>query len=56
MCDPEGHGRPSFRAIFTNWNEYDAPTHLKLGLTLRNAWLRVSYRRNCCGNHGQPGC
>ncbi len=55
MCDPSP-GRPSFRAIFTNWNEYDAPVAVKLGLTFRNAWLRLRHGQTCCGNDGQPGC
>ncbi|MEX2228202.1 MAG: hypothetical protein WEB13_01055 [Dehalococcoidia bacterium] len=55
MCANEG-GRPSFRAIFSNWNDYDASFAAKLRLALRNSWLRVRLRQNCCGNDGQPGC
>lgn len=55
MCANDG-GRPSFRAIFSNWNEYDASFATKLRLALRNYWLRVRLRQNCCGNHGEPGC
>jgi len=58
MCDPNGggHSRPSFGAIFSNWNEYDAPTHVKFRLALKNSWRRFRYASNCCGNDGEPGC
>lgn len=56
MCDPEHTSRPSLRAIFSNWNEYDAPFTTKVGLALRNYWIRVRYARACCGNNGEPGC
>ncbi len=56
MCDPEGTGRPSLRAIFSNWREYDAPFATKVRLALRNYWIRVSHAQACCGNHGEPGC
>jgi hypothetical protein len=51
-----GPGRPSWGTLITNWNEYGAPVHVKLGLALKNAARRVVLRSNCCGNHGQPGC
>ncbi len=56
MCDPAGHGGPSFRSIFSNWNEYDAPFATKVRLALKNSWIRFSHRQTCCGNNGEPGC
>ncbi|MFA7250250.1 MAG: hypothetical protein WC273_11550 [Dehalococcoidia bacterium] len=56
MCDSEGDRRPSIRAIFSNWNEYDAPFSTRLRLAFRNYWIRLRYARACCGNHGEPGC
>lgn len=56
MCDPDQANRPSFRSIFSNWNEYDASFATKVRLALKNSWIRVSQRQTCCGNHGEPGC
>jgi hypothetical protein len=50
------HGRPSFGALVTNWREYDAPFLTKLRLAARNTWITLRTRRDCCGNHGEPGC
>ena len=32
------------------------PVRRKIGLFLKNNWLKVYRRRNCCGNLGEPGC
>jgi hypothetical protein len=56
MSDSPRRSRPSVGAIFTNWNEYDAPAHVKFRLALKNSWRRFRYASNCCGNHGEPGC
>ena len=56
MCDPEPGSRFSFRAIFTNWREYDAPFATKLRLALRNYWIRARHGQICCGHAGEPGC
>jgi hypothetical protein len=40
----------------TNWREYDAPFTTKLALGVRNRLKATFSRRQCCGNHGQPGC
>jgi len=45
-----------FPAFFTNWRTYDAPFHVKLGLAVRNNWIKARTGSSCCGNHGQPGC
>lgn len=42
--------------FFTNWREYDAPFTTKLALGARNRVKATFSRRQCCGNHGQPGC
>ena len=49
-------GRPNFRALVSNWREYDAPVVTKLRLALRNASVRVMRRSDCCGHEGEPGC
>ena len=57
MCDPgSSGGRPSMRAVFSNWREYDAPFPTKVRLALRNYWIRVRHGQSCCGNAGEPGC
>ena len=59
MCNGGEHEhrqRPSLRAFFSNWREYEAPAHTKLRLAMRNYWIRIRTGSNCCGNHGQPGC
>jgi hypothetical protein len=48
--------RPGFRAVVSNWREYDAPFATKLRLALRNNWRKLRTRSNCCGNEGEPGC
>ena len=32
------------------------PLPKKVMLVIRNNWLKVYRRRNCCGNGGKPGC
>jgi hypothetical protein len=59
MSDHEHHHehvRPSLKAVFSNFVTYDAPLTTKIGLFVRNNWLKIQTRSNCCGNHGQPGC
>jgi hypothetical protein len=48
----KGYGRN----FFTNWRVYDAPFLTKLWLTFRNGSRALFSTRQCCGNHGQPGC
>jgi hypothetical protein len=47
--------RPSLRAVFTNM-KVRMPLHRKLYLVLRNNWIKIRTRQNCCGHLGQPGC
>ena len=56
MCGPDGHGRPSFRSVFSNWHEYDGSFAEKLRLALRNSWVRLRGGQLCCGHPGEPGC
>jgi hypothetical protein len=32
------------------------PLRRKLYLFLRNNWLKIRTRSDCCGNYGEPGC
>lgn len=47
---------PSFRASLRNWRDWDGSVLEKARLALRNNVLKAKKRRNCCGNHGEPGC
>ena len=49
-------GRPSLGSVVSNWREYDAPFGTKLPLALSNNWRKLRTRKDCCGNHGEPGC
>jgi len=53
---PHRHQRPSANAFFTNWRESELPLGTKLRLTFRNQWIKIRYRRGCCGHEGEPGC
>jgi len=57
MCgtDPT-HARPSARAIIANWRSFEGPFHVKLRLAVRNNWIKIRTRSDCCGNYGEPGC
>ena len=47
---------PSFRALITNFREYDAPLATKIRLALRNTAIKLRQRSSCCGHPGEPGC
>jgi hypothetical protein len=32
------------------------PLGRKTRLVLRNTWLKIRTRSDCCGNYGEPGC
>ena len=58
MCANGHHSRenhPSLGSFITNWNQ-PLPLRTKVRLTVKNMWIRLSTRSNCCGNHGEPGC
>jgi hypothetical protein len=48
--------RPSPRAAFANWRNWDGPLTEKVRLTLQNSLIKARRRSDCCGNHGEPGC
>ena len=48
--------RPTLGALITNWQRRDLGLGVKLRMQVKNTWLRLKRRSNCCGNHGEPGC
>jgi hypothetical protein len=48
--------RQSIGNFVTNWGRDDLSFSQKLRLQLKNTWIRVRTRSNCCGNDGEPGC
>jgi hypothetical protein len=32
------------------------PLGRKLKLVIRNTWIKIRTRSDCCGNYGEPGC
>jgi hypothetical protein len=47
--------RPSLRAVVTNMRG-PMPLGRKVGLLIRNNWIKVRTGSNCCGHYGEPGC
>jgi hypothetical protein len=45
----------SLRDFFTNL-QADMPLTRKAQRLLANNWIKLSRMRDCCGNHGEPGC
>ncbi len=57
MCAPDPQqGPPSLAAVLANWREYEGSFGEKLRLALRNNWIKIRTRSDCCGNLGEPGC
>ena len=54
MCAPDAP-RPSLRDSWRNLRAAENPWQA-LRLFGRNTGIKIRTRRNCCGNHGQPGC
>jgi hypothetical protein len=48
--------RQSIGNFVTNWGRDDLSFGQKLRMQLKNTWIRVRTRSNCCGNDGEPGC
>jgi hypothetical protein len=48
--------RPSPRQALRNFRDYDAGFFTKMRMSLGNTWIKIRTRKDCCGNHGQPGC
>lgn len=47
---------PRIADVFSNWRESKLPLRSKVGLLLRNNFLKLRRLDSCCGNDGQPGC
>jgi hypothetical protein len=43
------------RAI-RNFTDSPIPLPRRTAVAMRNLWLRVALRQNCCGHDGEPGC
>jgi len=54
MCQSK-RPRPDMRAFFTNLAG-PQPWTTKVRLLLRNNWLKIRHRQDCCGHPGEPGC
>jgi hypothetical protein len=48
--------RPSPRAFFRNFEEYEGPWDEKLRLAFRNNAKKLVTLSDCCGHPGEPGC
>lgn len=46
----------SARQSWRNFRRSELPLHRKLGVTVRNNFLKLARGKPCCGHHGQPGC
>jgi hypothetical protein len=53
MCDDRHHGTLS--ETLQNLRQ-PMPLRRKIRLFLRNNWLKIRTRSDCCGNYGEPGC
>ena len=51
-----GMARPSLKALFQNFDDYDAPLDRKIAKALRNNAKKVVTLSDCCGHPGEPGC
>ncbi len=56
MSDGPRRRRLGTGAFFTNWRESDLPFHRKLAVAVRNNWIKLRTRKDCCGHLGEPGC
>jgi len=53
------HCPPMLRSIWRSLKmlrTVPGPWHARVGMALRNAWIKISTRSRCCGHPGQPGC
>ena len=53
MCGEDRHGTLS--EARQNLRQ-PMPLGRKIWLVLRNSWLKIRTRSDCCGNYGEPGC
>jgi hypothetical protein len=47
--------RPNAKDTFDNLKK-PMPFFQKLGLIIRNLFLKMTRMKNCCGHPGDPGC
>lgn len=47
--------RPNLRTVIENLR-HPMPWGRKLRLVVRNNWIKLRTRSDCCGNYGEPGC
>lgn len=47
--------RPNLQAVIENLR-HPMPWGRKLRLVVRNNWIKLRTRSDCCGNYGEPGC
>lgn len=55
MCSEKGQGGPSPSEALDNLRK-PMPLGRKIRLIVRNNWIKLRTRSECCGNHGEPGC
>ena len=48
--------RPSLKALFQNFDDYDGSLDRKIRKALRNNAKKVVTFSDCCGHPGEPGC
>lgn len=48
--------RPSMSDSWRNFWESDMPMAKRVRVAMKNNLLKARHRKNCCGNHGEPGC
>lgn len=48
--------RPNARDVWDNWRNYEGSVFEKLRVAARNNAIKLRTRKDCCGNHGEPGC
>ena len=53
MCTNKRHG--TLNETLDNLRQ-PMPIGRKFHLVVRNFWIKVRTRSDCCGNHGEPGC
>jgi hypothetical protein len=53
MCGETRHGTAS--EALQNLRQ-PMPLGRKIRLVLRNTWIKIRTRSDCCGNYGEPGC
>ena len=51
-----GMARPSLKALFQNFGDYDGPLDRKIAKAFRNNAKKVVTFSDCCGHPGEPGC